>query len=69
MRRPLAPLVARSTELRLVLSNCANHGDLPLQELLAEFIREPLESSCHIKLNPHPLVLLCVHLHLLSIAG
>ena len=81
------PLVEEcSWELRLVLSNCANHGDLPLQELLAEFIRGeemvtrdivPPQSICHIKHNPHPLVLLWasstgrqpyVDLHLSSIA-
>ena len=54
-------------ELRLVLSNCASHGDLPLQELLAEFIRGeeivthdivPPQSISHIKHNPHPLDLL-----------
>lgn len=73
-------------ECRLVLSNCANHGDLSPQELLAEFMwgedivtRDivPLQSICHIKQNPHPLVVLwastgpppCVDLHLPSVAG
>jgi hypothetical protein len=38
MRRPLSPWCEECRgELRLVFSNCANHGDLPLQELLAEF--------------------------------
>ena len=75
------PLVAGvQGELRLVLSNCAHHGALPLQEMLAEFIRDEEivtrdivlpQSICHIKHNPHPLVLLwaspgwlpCVDLH------
>jgi hypothetical protein len=40
MRRSLSPLLLGvQGELRLVLSNCANHGDVPLQELLAGFIR------------------------------
>lgn len=64
------PLVARTAgggERRLVLSNFANHGYLPLQELLAEFIKGekivtrdivPPQSIYHIKHNPHPLVLL-----------
>ena len=46
------PLVARSAggELRLVLSNCANHGDLPLQEVLAEFKRGEEIVTCDIVL-------------------
>lgn len=40
MRGPLFALMhaQRRWELRLVLSNCANHNDLPLQSLLSEFI-------------------------------
>ena len=41
MRRPLSPLLSGvQGELKLVLFNCANHGDLHLQKLLAEFIRD-----------------------------
>jgi hypothetical protein len=40
MRRPLSPLLRGvQGELKFVLYNYANHGGLPLQELLAEFIR------------------------------
>lgn len=73
-------------ELRLVLFNCANYGDLPLQELLSEFLRGEeivihdivlLQYICHIKHNPHPLLLLwastgwlpCVDLNLPRVAG
>ena len=59
----------------LVLSNGANHGALPLQEMPAEFIRGekivtrdivPPQSICHIKDNPHPIVLLQASTRLLS---
>ena len=72
------PLVAKSAEgeLRFVLSSCANHGDLLLQKLMAEFIVAP-QSICHIKCNLHPMVLLqastgqlpSVDLHLPGVAG
>lgn len=50
-------------ELKLVISTCANHGDLPLQELLVKSIRGketathnivPPQSTCHINHNLHP---------------
>lgn len=55
-----------SLSLRLVLSNCTNHVEFPLQELLSGFIRGEEIVTCHIvtPMKTHEWNQLLIHCYL-----